>query len=67
MRVKEATTGRAGDRRYMGASELARRWDISLAHAYRMFERGDLPSVRFGGAVRTPIAAVEAYEEQGAA
>lgn len=51
----------------MGASELARRWDISLAHAYRMFERGDLPSVRFGGAVRTPIAAVEAYEEQGAA
>ncbi|MGA9271954.1 MAG: helix-turn-helix domain-containing protein [Candidatus Cybelea sp.] len=51
----------------MSASELARRWNISLAHAYRMLERGDLPSVRFGATVRTPIAAVEAYEQQGAA
>ena len=53
---------RAVERLYMRIGELAERWDISLAHCYRLVERGDVASLKAGGAVRIPIAGIEAYE-----
>jgi excisionase family DNA binding protein len=49
-------------RRFISVPELARRWGVSLAHAYRLVERGELPVMRCGAALRIPITAVEAHE-----
>ena len=51
-----------GERRFMTVPQLAKRWGVSLAHAYRIVERRIVPSLRIGGAIRVPIAAVDAYE-----
>jgi excisionase family DNA binding protein len=51
-------------RRYLKVAELARRWAISHAQAYRVLDRGDLPSLRIGGALRVPLDAVETFEKR---
>lgn len=51
-----------GERRFMTVPQLAKRWGVSLAHAYRLVERGTVPSLRAGTAIRVPIAAVERIE-----
>lgn len=51
-------------KRYISAPQLAQRWSISRAHAYRMVERGELPGMRIGCAVRIPLEAVEAFERR---
>ena len=44
------------------APRLARRWDCSTAHIYRMIRRGDLASFRAGGLLRISAAEVERVE-----
>ena len=41
------------------ASTVAQRLGISRSHVYRSVERGDLPAVRIGGALRFSASAVE--------
>lgn len=52
------------EKRYLTVPELAKRWAISLAHAYRAVERGELPAMRVGQAIRVPIDAVERHERR---
>jgi excisionase family DNA binding protein len=59
---RKRTSSRRAERLYLTVPELAERWTISLAHAYRVVERGMLPSLRVGHAIRIPVAAVERYE-----
>jgi hypothetical protein len=53
----------SGDHRFLTIRDLALRWAISSAHAYRM-AGSDLPVLRIGGAVRIPLDAVEAFERK---
>lgn len=62
--MKNQETRKSEERRYLTVSQLAQRWSISLAHGYRFLERGELPSMRVGCALRVPLAAVEAYERR---
>jgi excisionase family DNA binding protein len=52
--------------RYLTVPQLAQRWSVSLAHAYRVVDRGELPSMRVGQAIRIPIEAVEKHERTSA-
>lgn len=52
--------------RYLTVNQLVERWQISRAHAYRLIERGTLPSLRAGAVIRIPITAVEAHERRSA-
>jgi excisionase family DNA binding protein len=52
---------------YITVPELAKRWAISLAHAYRVVERHELPSMRIGHSIRVPLAAVEEHERRAVA
>jgi excisionase family DNA binding protein len=54
------------EQKFLTVRQLAKRWSISEAHAYRTIERGELPSMRVGQAIRVPLAAVESHERQGA-
>jgi excisionase family DNA binding protein len=60
---KELKDGAAvGTDLYMTVKKLSQRWSISLPHAYKMIDRGEIPSLRVGCAVRVPIDAVEKFE-----
>lgn len=54
-------------KRFLTVAQLSQRWAISLAHAYRIVERGAIPSMRVGQAVRVPLEAVENYERRSVA
>lgn len=47
-------------------TDLAKRWNVSKRHVYTMIERGELPAVQYGRAVRIELSAVEEYEQQEA-
>ena len=49
---------------YLTVNELAERWTISVPAAYRVVERGDVKSIRFGNSIRLPVVEVEKYERQ---
>jgi excisionase family DNA binding protein len=42
--------------------QLSKRWECSRAHIYHMIERGELPALRMGSAVRIRIVDIEAFE-----
>ena len=47
---------------YLTTKDLAQRWKVGVKKIYRMKNRGEIPFARFGGAIRFPLAAIEAYE-----
>jgi excisionase family DNA binding protein len=49
---------------FITVPQLAQRWAISLAHAYRVVERHELPSMRIGHSIRIPLQAVEEHERR---
>jgi excisionase family DNA binding protein len=64
-RVKRSkTVVKAAAARYMTVPELAARWHISLAAAYRLVDQG-MPHLRVGiASIRLPLEAVEKYERE---
>lgn len=49
----------------LSAKSLAKRWDCKLGYVYQQIQKGELESIRFGRhMVRTPIHAVERFEEK---
>jgi predicted DNA-binding transcriptional regulator AlpA len=51
-------------KRYLTAPELAVRWGVSRARAYKYGDDGILPVFRVGDNVRYPLDAVERFERQ---
>jgi excisionase family DNA binding protein len=51
------------NQRFLSVRQLAKRWQISMAHGYRMAGT-EIPALRIGGAVRIPLDAVEAFERK---
>lgn len=49
------------DRMYLRPSDVARQLGLTTSAVYKMMERGELPRVRFGRAVRIPGPAFEAW------
>ena len=48
--------------RHFTAKTLADRWALHPSTVYRLIEKGDLPCLRIGGAVRVRLEDVEEYE-----
>ena len=48
---------------FMRISEVAERLGVGTRRAYRLAQRGEIPSVRHGGSIRVPRAAWEQYLE----
>lgn len=61
LRLKKLKSSDEG--RFLTAPELATRWSISPAAAYRLVGTL-LPALRVGGSVRVPRDAVESYERK---
>ncbi len=59
-----AVTAQAAER-LLTAEELAERWQVAVAHVYRLTREGRLPTVRLGRYCRYRQAAVEAWEREG--
>jgi excisionase family DNA binding protein len=49
------------------AEQLARRWQTSTAHVYRLAREGRIPCVELGRYKRFRLEAVEAFEAAGGA
>ncbi len=48
---------------HMSATQLARRWSVSLPAIYRLIERAEIASLKIGvRSVRIPLSAIEKYE-----
>jgi excisionase family DNA binding protein len=43
---------------------VAKALDISRSHAYRLVANGTIPSVRVGGSLRIPVAALQLWIEE---
>ena len=48
--------------RLLTADELAERWQVSVAHIYRLTREGRIPAVPIGRYRRYRLAAIEAWE-----
>lgn len=67
MKAKRIRSNRdTEEKRFLTVGQLAQRWAISLAHAYRILSRGQLSSMRIGHSVRVPLEAVEKHERRSA-
>jgi predicted DNA-binding transcriptional regulator AlpA len=67
-KLERRATVQTRESRYITVRDLAKRWGISRAHAYRVVERGLLPgAMRIANAIRVPIASVEAFERRSGA
>lgn len=51
---RKADSSMATEQAFVRMEEVAQTLKVSLAHAYRMAKRGEIPSVRFGRTVRVP-------------
>lgn len=59
-----SSASQSTDVRYMSVKQLARRWGISIPHAYALAAEGVIPTLRAGAAIRVEIAGVEEYERR---
>lgn len=50
------------EQRLLTAEELALRWQVSVAHVYRLTREGRIPAVPIGRYRRYRLAAIEAWE-----
>jgi excisionase family DNA binding protein len=50
--------------RYASTGAIAIRWGTSDRHIRNLIDERVLPHIRFGGSIRVPIDAVEAYEAE---
>lgn len=51
----------AGEPVLLTVGEAARRLSLGRATTYQLLQRGELPAVRIGRAVRVPVRALEAW------
>ncbi|MBD2841509.1 helix-turn-helix domain-containing protein [Erythrobacter rubeus] len=49
----------------LNPAQLAERWDVSTTLIYDLLNAGSLKGFKLGKLWRIPLAAVEAYEQQG--
>lgn len=47
------------------AEQLAERWQVPVAHVYRLVRRGDLDAVKLGRYRRFAVAAIDSFERSG--
>jgi len=62
--MKKGTSEMAAEKRMLRAEDIAAALDCSIVYAYKLMQRNIIPSVRFGGSVRAPRAAFEAWLKQ---
>lgn len=46
---------------YMSVREVADKYKVSKSLVYRLLQRGDIPSIRFGGTIRVGSVDLEGY------